>query len=197
MDDNNIEKPESAEPYYDESKKKWIGYRAEKGKTPPWKPFNQPRKARRMTIRERKFLYVLSTTGNLSGAYRAAYKVKAFPDKKVENARVYTMATQVINRLRKKYPELVKELTFEDVSPDFVRKELMNLYKEDSSTTTEKTRILELMGKIHGMFTDKNIVETKIHDVAETLYAETDEDFPDQKDERKSRMELEDSIGRA
>ncbi len=185
---------QKTEPYYDSEKKKWIGYKAEKGKTPPWKPFDQPRKPRRMTIRERKFLLVLSTTGSLTGAYRAAYKVKSFPDKKMENARVYTMANQVIRRLRIKYPEWVKELTFEDISPDFVRKELMSLYKEDGATVTEKTQLLKLMGQIHGMFTEKNVVETKIREVADSLYAETEEEFPTTKDFRLSRLEIDDKI---
>ena len=193
MEDNKEEI--KTEPYQDENGK-WKGYKPEKGVVPPWNPFNKERK-KRMTIRERKFLMDLSTTGSLQEAYRAAYTVKPNPDKKLESARITAIANQVLSRLRKKFPELVEAMLFEDITPDFVRKEMMKLYKNDIATIGERTRILELMGKIHGMFTDKQVVESSIKQIVGDIYRETDEDFPVE-DDRLSRLDIENSgIGKA
>jgi hypothetical protein len=179
---------------YNAEKDKWIGYKPTKGVAPPWKPFDKKRKANRLTIRERKFLLVLSTTGNLSEAYRSAYKITHHADKKIEAARVHSQANVVLNRLRKKSPELVAQFMFEDITPEFVRGEMMKLYKNEGATVAERTRILELMGKMHAMFTDKNIQQTTIKDMNETLYKESDEDFPEQKDNRFGRQDITEDI---
>ena len=197
--DKKIEKEmkdQSKEPYYDEATKKWKNYHPQKNVIPPWNPFNKERK-KSMTIRERKFLMVLSTTGKLQDAYRAAYTIKPNPDKKLESARITAIANQVLTRLRKKFPELVEAMLFEDITPDFVRKEMMKLYKNDVATIGERTRILELMGKIHGMFTDKQVVESSIKQIVGDVYRETDEDF-EVKDNRLSRLDIENiNIGKA
>lgn len=204
MDEENKPQVEESKPVdgekhasgavYNAAKDKWEGYKPTKGVAPPWKPFDKKRKANRLTIRERKFLMVLSTTGNMSEAYRSAYTVKHHADKKIDAARVHSMANVVLNRLRKKSPELIAQFLFEDITPEFVRKEMMGLYKNEGATVAERTRILELMGKMHAMFTDKNIQQTTIKDMNETLYKESEEDFPEKKDERFGRQDITDDI---
>lgn len=163
-------------------------YIPEKGKIPAHDPFNPEKRRNRITIRERKFLYLLSTTGNLQESFRSVYKVKHHDDERIEAAHVGAMANQVLKRLRNKAPELVAAFTFEDISPDFVKKEMMKLYNADSTATHEKIRLLELMGKTQALFTDKHVVDTKITDVIKNVYKETDEDFPEHKDERIDRF---------
>lgn len=182
------------QPYFDNETGKWKNYRAKKGVTPPWKPFDNPKK-KRITIKERKFLFMLSKTGNLKAAYKSAYTVKDYGDPKLEHARINALAHQVLARLKDKAPELVAAFTFEDITPDFVKKELMGLYKNSESTIHEKTRILELMGKTQAMFTDKVQTETKIKEVIEQVYRESDDDFPEI-DERLDRLEIE-KLGKA
>lgn len=174
----------------------WKGYKPKKGVTPPWDPFNPEKRKKRMTMSEKKFLYVLSSTGNMSEAYRAAYKHRVLPDRRMDNARVYAMANQILERVRRKFPLEVSQMLFEDITPDFVRRELMNLFKNEGSTVGEKTRIIELMGKIHGMFTDKQIVESRIKDLVKDIYQETDDDMP-MHDSRLSRIEIDENIGKA
>ena len=45
---------------------KYKGYKPEKGKTPPWDPFNPEKRKKRMTIKERKFLFLLSNKSRCS-----------------------------------------------------------------------------------------------------------------------------------
>lgn len=171
----------------------YAGYKPQKGVTPPWNPFDPARRQNRVTIKERKFLMVLSMTGKLVDAYRAAYKVKDYPDKQLERARVNAMAQQVLARLKKKAPELVAAFTFDDITPDFVKKEMLKLYNKEDVKDADKIRLLELMGKTQAMFTDKNIVETKIQEVVDQIYKEGDEDFP-MRDDRLTRADIEEGI---
>ncbi len=174
-------------------KSKYAGYKPQKGVTPPWDPFNPEKRKKkgRMTIRERKFLYMLSQTGSLNDAFRSAYKVTPMPDKKLEATRVTAMANQVLARLKRKVPELTEKMTFEDITPDFVRKGILDLNKRarDKGDLNIETRTWELMGKMHAMFTDKIRSETKITEVVDTIYQETDEDMP-RKDDRLARVDI-------
>lgn len=175
---------------------KYKGYKPQKGVTPPWDPFDPEKRKKRITIREKKFLMMLSTTGSLQEAFRAAYKVSPHSDKKIENARVSAMANQVLTRLRKKAPELTAASTFEDITPEFVKKGIMDLYtrsKEKGEMHIEKG-VLELMGKMHAMFTDKKVVDSTVKGVVETIYQESDDDMP-VKDERMGRAEIEEKFG--
>lgn len=183
-------------PYKDPKTGKWKGYKARKGVTPPWDPFNPERKRGRLTINERKFLYVLGKTGNLSEAYKSSYKVKDYGDPVLQKARVNAMANQVLARLRRKEPELTKSTTLEDITVDFVKQELLKNYQNPEATIGEKTRLLELMGRHKIMFSDKHVVESKVQEVAEQVFTESDDDFPEI-DERKHRLEIDDEVGRA
>jgi len=175
---------------WDEDEKKYKGYKPTKGITPSWNPFDPEKRKKRVTIREKKFLMVLSTTGSLQEAYKAAYTVKDYGDKKLQSARVGALANQVLRRLKGKAPELVAALTFEDITPDFVKKEMLKLYNKDEASIHEKTRLLELMGKTQAMFTDKKVIDARIEEVMNDIYQESDDDFP-MKDERKGRIEIE------
>lgn len=160
---------------------------------PAHRPFDPENRKNRITIRERKFLYLLSQTGNLQESFRSVYKVKLHSDKRIEAAHVGAMANQVLARLRKKSPELVAAFTFEDITPDFVKKGILDLYyraKETNNMHIEKGT-LELMGKINAMFTEKHVSDVRILDTIKSVYKETDEDFPDHKDNRVSRPEIE------
>lgn len=170
---------------------KWEGYKPEKGKTPPWNPFDVNKKKSRITLKERKFMYLLSTTGSMQEAFKGTYKVKDYGDSKLQGQRVSALANQVLKRIRMKAPELVATMTFEDITPDFVRKGLLKLYNDPNASIHEKTRILELMGKTQAMFTDKVQTETKIREIVGTVYRESDEDFPEH-DDRVSRVDMED-----
>jgi hypothetical protein len=189
---------QEAEPVKKESQ--WKGYKVKKGEMPPWSPFkkeNQKKRKRRLTIRERKFLYVLSKTGSMKEAYLAAYTVKDYGDKKLQAARVSAMAQQVLARLKEKAPELTRELTFGEISSEFVKKGLLDLLNNPTASIHEKTRIYELIGKMNdvNMFSDKHIVETRVKEIVKTVYKEGDEDFPIH-DERRGRDEI-DGVGRA
>lgn len=180
--------------YWDPETNKWKGYRPKAGYSPPWMPFRQGPRKRKVTINEKKFLMVLSQTGSMNEAFRAAYKVTPYPDKRIEKARITAMATQILRRLKDKAPELVSAFTFDDINPDFIKHEMLKLYKSDHATISEQTRLLELMGKTQAMFTDKVMSDTRIREVVDPIYQETDEDFPENKiDERKTRLEIEEN----
>jgi hypothetical protein len=186
------EHPHPTGAYWDPDDQRWHGYKARKGFHPPWNPFdNKYRKPRGVSVNERKFVYIYSQTGNMSEAFRAVYKIKPYPDKRLESARVRSMAHRVLERVRRKDPKLVAELLFEDVTPDFVKKEMYKLYNSDHSTIAEKTRLLENMGKMHAMFTDKVVTDQKIREITDPVYTEAEEDFPDTKDLRYGRVEIE------
>jgi len=176
---------------------KWEGYVPKKGTTPPWDPWNPAKRKNRVTLKERKFMMMLSTTGSMQEAYRGVYKVKDYGNPRLEAARVSALANQVLRRIRVKAPDLVAAMTFEDITPDFVKKEMLKLYNDSGSSIHEKTRLLELMGKTQAMFTDKIQTETKVREIVDTIYKESDEDFPEQ-DHRLGRLEMEElKIGKA
>lgn len=174
---------------------KWEGYIPEKGKTPPWDPWNPAKRKNRVTIKEHKFMAFLSTTGSMQEAYRAAYKVKDYGNPALEKARVAALANQVLRRIRQKDPGLVEAMTFADIDKDFVKKGMLELYNKKDLADHDKIRLLELMGKTQAMFTDKIQSETKVTEVIKTVYKESDEDFPEQ-DHRLSRLDME-NMGRA
>lgn len=180
--------------YWDLEESKWKGYKAKKGVSPPWVPYSKKRIRTEPSLKEKKFMWVLSKTASLAEAYRATYRTRIFDDKRVESARARDLGEQVLRRIKKNFPEWVKAFTFSDFTPEFIRGELMNLYSSDHSTIAEKTRILENMAKIEAMFTEKKIIDTKIREVVEPLYAETDDDFPRYRDERISRTEVEKAL---
>ena len=187
---------ESNLPYKDSETGRWKNYHPQKGIAPPWNPFNPENRKNRLTINEKKFLYVLGKTGKLYEAYMAVYKVKDYGNPSLQRSRVVAMASQVLARLRKKAPELTQAATFDDISVDFVKKELLKLYHNDEASIHEKTRLLELMGKTQAMFTDKQIVDTKIREVVGQVYTEADDDFPSV-DHRLNRLEIEEKIAKA
>lgn len=183
--------PHATGAYWDTELGRWKGYKATKGLKPPWDPYSRAHKRIKITLNEKKFLYVLSQTGRMTEAFKAAYKFTEYPDKRVENGRIRAMAEQVLRRIKLKAPELVASFTFEDMTPDFIKKEYMKLYNHDHATITEKRAILADMAKINAMFTDKVVSETKIREVIDPIYRESDEDFPERIDNRKSRIEIE------
>ena len=193
------ENPHPTGAYWDLEANRWRGYKARKGFHPPWNPFdNKYRKPRGLTVNERKFIGIFSTTGNMSEAFRATYKIKPYPDKRLEAARVRSLAHRVLERARKKDPEYVKAFLFEEVTPDFVKKEYMSLYRSDHATIAEKRAMLSDMAKINAMFTDKVVTDQRIREITEPVYAEADEDFPEMKDLRYGRQEIEEEkIGTA
>ena len=185
------ENPHPTGAYWDLELQKWKGYKATKGLKPPWDPYNRGHKRTKVTINEKKFLMVLSQTGNLGEAFKSVYKYTQYPDKRIEGGRVRALAEQVLRRIKNKAPELVAAFTFDDMTPDFIKKEMLKLYSHDHATIGEKTRLLELMGKVNAMFTDKIISDTKIREVVNPMYTESDEDFPDRIDKRQGRIEIE------
>lgn len=194
MDNEIQEEIGNNEPYKDPKTGKWKNYHAKKGVEPPWKPFSDKThksQAKRMTMNERKFLWTYSETGNLSQAYRTTYKVKAREDKKAENAYVYTMASQVLRRLRAKFPDMVKTMTYEEVTPENLQSKIMAIHDSPGSTNTEKLKSLEMVGRIFGKFTEKNIVVEKVKEIRKVLYNESENDMPEHKDDRKARPEIE------
>jgi len=185
------EHPHPTGAYWDTELQAWKGYKAMKGYAPPWNPYSGAHRKRKVTINEKKFLMVLSQTGNLIDAFKSVYKFQTYPDKRMENARCAALATQVLTRLKTKCPELVAAFTFDDITPDFIKKEFLKLYNHDHATIGEKTRLLELMGKTQAMFTDKILTDQKIREVVDPIYTETAEDFPDERaDERIGRLEV-------
>jgi len=189
------ENPHPSGAYWEPEENKWKGYKPTKGVTPPWNPWSHKLHKKKVTINEKKFLMVLSQTGSLAEAYKAVYRYKPYPDKRIETARISAVAAQILKRIKVKAPELVAAFTFDDINPDFIKKEMLKLYNHDHATIGEKTRLLELMGKTQAMFTDKIISDTKIREVIEPVYRESDEDFPDEKiDERKTRLDIMDSV---
>lgn len=178
------------------AEQRWEGYAPAKGVKPNWNPFDPSKRKNRVTLKERKFMAMLSTTGSMQEAYRAVYKVKDYGNPSLERARISALANQVLRRIREKDPALVSAMTFEDITPDFVKKEMLKLYNHSDASIHEKTRLLELMGKTQAMFTDKVQSETKITEVIDTVYRESDEDFPES-DHRIGRMELEEKLNTA
>ena len=87
---------------------------------------------------------------------------------------------------------MVSQYTFQDITPEFVRKELMKMYEHPDTPVHERIRLLELMGKTHAMFTDKHQVSTKVQDTVDAIYQESEADFPTSIDNRLSRDEIED-----
>lgn len=185
------ENPHPTGAYWDSELNKWKGYKPTKGVKPPWDPYNQERVKSRLTMNEKKFLVIYSQTGKLTEAFKAVYKYTRYPDKRIEDGRVRALAEQVIRRIKKKAPDLVAAFTFDDMTPDFIKKEYMKLYTNDHATIAERRAILADMAKINAMFTDKIITDQKIREVVNPVYTESDEDFPQQADERKSRLDIE------
>lgn len=190
------ENPHPTGAYWDPEINKWKGYKATKGMKPPWDPYNHGHRKTKVTINEKKFLMVLSQTGSMTEAFKATYKYTQYPDKRIEGGRIRALAEQVLRRIKNKAPELVAAFTFDDMTPDFIKREMLKLYSHDHATIGEKTRLLELMGKTQAMFTDKVISDTKIREVIDPIYTESADDFPDQADKRQGRIEIED-IGTA
>jgi hypothetical protein len=186
--------PHPSGAYWIPQEGKWKGYKPTKGFAPPWRPFDVTRRKKRVTINEKKFLMVLSMTGKLTEAYRAVYKVSIHKDKRIENARIHATAKKVLARIKDKAPELVEAFTFEDITPDFIRKEMMKLYNDPHATIAERTRLVELMGKTLALFTDKVVSDTKIREVVEPVYTETASDMPDHMDDRKGRAEIDEKV---
>lgn len=189
------ENPHPTGAYFDPELGKWKGYKPTKGMRPPWNPFRPGGKRQdRVTMNERKFLLLLSVTGSLTEAFKGVYKVTPMQNKKLENARIRFKAHALLERLKQKVPEFVEQVTYADITPDFVRGELMKLYKHDHATIAEKIRITELMGKLHGMFTEKTVVQERVREIKETIYQESDEDFNTQEDHRVSRVDINEKI---
>ena len=185
------ENPHPTGAYWDLELGKWKGYKATKGMKPPWDPYNHGHRKVRVTLNERKFLMVYSQTGKLSEAFKAVYKYTQYPDKRIENARIRALADQVLRRIKNKAPELVAAFTFEDMTPDFIKKEYMKLYTHDHATIGEKRAILADMAKINAMFTEKIVTDQKIREVVNPMYSESDEDFPERADKRQNRLDIE------
>ena len=185
------EHPHPTGAYWDTDLGKWKGYKATKGLKPPWDPYNHGHKKTKVTINERKFLMIYSQTGNIAEAFKGVYKFTQYPDKRIENGRVRALAEQVLRRIKNKAPELVAAFTFEDMTPDFIKKEYMKLYTHDHATIGEKRAILADMAKINAMFTDRVVTDQKIREVVNPVYTESDDDFPDRIDQRKNRLDIE------
>ena len=177
--------------YWNAIEEKWRGYRPTKGINPPWLPYAQRHRERRVTINEKKFLMVLSQTGNMQEAYKAVYKYVPHPDKRIEAAKIGSKALQIMKRIKNKEPELVAAFTFEDINKDFIKRELLNLYNHDHATIGEKTRLLELMGKTQQLFKDVTIQETRIKEIVDPIYQENEDDMPEHIDDRIGRLEIE------
>lgn len=188
------ENPHVTGAYWDLEENKWKGYKAMKGVSPPWVPYSKKRIRTEPNMREKKFMWILSKTASLAEAYRATYRARIYEDKRIESAKARDLGEQVLRRIKKNFPEWVKAFTFSDFTPDFIRSEMMNLYSSDHASIAEKTRLLELMGKTEAMFTEKKIIDTKIRGIVESLYAETDDDFPEYRDDRVGRIEVEKAL---
>ena len=190
-----IDSPHPTGAYWNPTEEKWRGYKAKKGFRPPWNPWRPDvMRRKKLTINERKFLLILSVTGNTTEAYRGVYKITPMDNKKLEGARVRAAANRLLDRLRKKAPEYVKAFAFEDITPEFVRTEFMKLYNHDHITISEKIRVLELMGKTQAMFTEKNIIQETVKKVIDDVYTESDDDFNELEDSRKGRAEIERTV---
>ena len=135
---------------------------------------------------------MLSKTGSMQEAYRAVYKVKDYGNPKLESSRVGALANQVLRRIREKDPQFAAEMTFEDITADYVKKGLIDLKNraQQAGNMNVEARMWELMGKTQAIFTDKVVSDTKITEVTNAIYKETDEDFPEI-DKRISREEME------
>ena len=140
-----------------------------------------PDKRKRMTMKEHKFMAVLSQTCNLREAFRAVYKVGDFEDKKMEDNYVSAQANKVLNRIKKKAPEYAAAMTFEDITPDFVRKATLKLYNKaiEAEDRNIEARAVEMMAKFNAMFKEDVTVKSKIEGTVKNIYKETDDDMPD------------------
>ena len=161
--------PHETGAYWVPEENKWQGYRPKKGVAPPWLPFdirrrNLEKSRNRITINEHKFLLIYSQTGSATEAWKAVYKYNVYQDKRLEDARIRMAAKRKIDRIRKKDPRLTAEYLFEDITPEYIKKEMQKLYQHDHATIGEKLRALELMGKTQAMFTDKIVSDIKIKD---------------------------------
>ncbi len=185
------ENPHPTGAYWDPAIQRWAGYKARAGFAPPWLPFSAKHRKKKVTINEKKFLMILSQTGSLAEAYRSTYKFTPYPDKRIEAARATAQGTTILKRIKEKAPELVAAFTFDDITPDFIKREMLKLYKNDHATIGEKTRLVELMGKTQAIFKESVITDQKIREIVEPVYKEVDADFPDRIDERKSRLDIE------
>jgi len=142
--------------------------------------FNPEKRRNRITLYERKFLAVLALTCNKSEAFRAVYKVAHQENKQLEAAYVHSEATKVLKRIKRKSPELYAAATFENITPDFVTKAILDLYgraKEKEDMNIE-TRVVDMMAKTQNMFKETSVIETKVQDVIKNVYKETDDDMP-------------------
>ena len=99
-----------------------------------------------------------------------------------------------MRRIKDKDPKLVASVTFDDMTPDFIKKEYMKLYNHEHATIGEKRAILADMAKINAMFTDKVVAETKIKEIVDPIYSEASDDFPEMIDERKPVLKNETPI---
>jgi len=185
------EHPHETGAYWDPIQLRWLGYKARAGFAPPWLPFNAKHRKKKVTINEKKFLMILSQTGSLAEAYRATYKFTPYPDKRIEAARATAQGTTILKRVKEKAPELVAAFTFDDITPEFIKREMLKLYNNDHATIGEKTRLVELMGKTQAIFKESVITDQKIREIVEPVYKEVDTDFPDKIDKRKNRLEIE------
>lgn len=194
LDARELFTPENPHPsgaYWDKATLKWKGYKATKGVTPPWRPYNPEYRKGKVTINERRFLMVYSQTGNKIEAFKASYRYTQYPDKRIENARIAALAGQVLTRIKAKAPELVSAFTFDDMTPEYIKREYLKLYNHDHATIGEKRSILADMAKINAMFTEKIITDQKIREVVDPIYTESEEDFnSDKVDERKNAIEI-------
>ena len=179
--------------YWDMEELKWKGYKAVKGMSPPWVPYSKKRIRTEPNIKEKKFVMILSKTGSITEAYRACYRVKIYDDKRIEAAKAHVLGKQVLERIKKNFPEWVKTFSFSDITPDFIRDQYMNLYNSPHATIAEKKAILDSMSKIEKLFSDSAAVDIKIREVINPMYQESDADFPEYKDNRITRVGAEES----
>lgn len=155
--------------------------------------FNPEKRKNRVTMKERKFLTILSQTCSKAEAYRAVYKFTPNENKKLEAASINSAADKVLKRLKEKAPELVAAVTFENLNPEFVTKAMIDLYsraKEKSDMNIE-ARAIDMMAKTQNVYQETKHIETKITDIVGKIYKETDEDMP-VRDERIGLKEFND-----
>ena len=191
--------PHETGAYWVPEENKWRGYTPKKGVAPPWMPFDSRRRdaeknKHRITINERKFLMIYSQTGSATEAWKAVYKYNVYQDKRLEDGRIRMAAKRKIDKIRKKAPELTEAFLFEDVTPDYIKKEMMKLYNHEHATIGEKLRALELMGKTHAMFTEKVISDVRIKESVKEVYKESESDFSSQGDQRLSRLQTDKNL---
>lgn len=186
------ETPHETGAYWVPEESKWKGYKPKEGVSPPWLPFNIKRRdlekeRNKVTLNEKKFLMVYSQTGSATEAWKSVYKYNVYQDKRMEDARIRIAAKRKIDKIRKKAPDLVQAFLFEDITPEYIKREMQKLYNHDHATIGEKLRALELMGKTQAMFTEKVISDVSIKEKVKEVYRESNDDFPEQADQRLTR----------